>query len=228
MLPAIVQSLPIATGILLSSLPLTMIPLMLRTRSDGRALALFLAGWTFGFLLVGVAVLLLADSFSPSAEGPSRWVNWARVLLGVLLLWLAFKQWRGRPRAGEAAALPGWMSSMETMTPWRAAGLGMLLATLNPKYTVLIASGVLSIATATYQFGAQFGALLVFTAVASLGVFAPWLLSWILGQKAIAPMERFKVWLVRYNAIIMAVVLLVLGLVVLGNGTSGLVQQSVE
>ena len=104
----------------------------------------------------------------------------------------------------------------------------MLLATLNPKYTVLIASGVLSIATATYQFGAQFGALLVFTAVASLGVFAPWLLSWILGQKAIAPMERFKVWLVRYNAIIMAVVLLVLGLVVLGNGTSGLVQQSVE
>ena len=86
MLPALAQSLPIAVGILVSSLPLTMIPLILRTRSDGRALALFLAGWTFGFLLVGVAVLLLADSFSPSAEGPSRWVNWVRVLLGAVVL----------------------------------------------------------------------------------------------------------------------------------------------
>ena len=222
MLPAVAQSLPIAVGILLSSLPLTMIPLMLRTRSDGRALGLFLAGWTVGFLLVGVAVVLLADTLGPSPDGPSSWVNWVRVVLGLLLLWLAFKQWRGRPRAGEAATLPGWMSSMETMAPLRAAGLGLLLATLNPKYTVLIASGSLTIATATYQFGAQVGALVVFTAVASLGVFAPLLLSWMLGEKAVAPMERFKAWLVRYNALIMMLVLLVLGVVVLGNGISGL------
>ena len=125
MLPALAQSLPIAIGILVSSLPLTMIPLILRTRSDGRALAMFLAGWTTGFLLVGVAVLLLADTLGPSPDGPSSWVNWVRVVLGLLLLWLAFKHWRGRPRNGEAAALPGWMSSMETMTPWRAAGLGL-------------------------------------------------------------------------------------------------------
>ena len=222
MLPAIVQSLPIAIGILLSSLPLTMVPLMLRSRSDGRALGLFLVGWISGFLSVGVAVVLLADTLGPSPDGPSNWVNWVRVVLGVLLLWLAFKQWRGRPRNGEAAALPGWMSSMETMTPWRAAGLGLLLASLNPKYTVLIASGVLGIATATYQFGAQLGALAVFTLVSSLGVFAPLWLSWALGEKAVAPMEAFKAWLVRNNAIIMASVLLVLGAVVLGNGVSGL------
>ena len=111
---------------------------------------------------------------------------------------------------------------METMTPWRAAGLGLLLASLNPKYTVLIASGVLGIATATYQFGAQLGALAVFTLVSSLGVFAPLWLSWALGEKAVAPMEAFKAWLVRNNAIIMASVLLVLGAVVLGNGVSGL------
>ena len=111
---------------------------------------------------------------------------------------------------------------METMAPLRAAGLGLLLATLNPKYTVLIASGSLTIATATYQFGAQVGALVVFTAVASLGVFAPLLLSWMLGDKAVAPMERFQAWLVRYNALIMMVVLLVLGMVVLYNGISGL------
>ena len=75
MLPALAQSLPIAIGILVSSLPLTMIPLILRTRSDGRALAMFLAGWTTGFLLVGVAVLLLADTLGPSPDGPSNWVN---------------------------------------------------------------------------------------------------------------------------------------------------------
>ena len=92
MLPALAQSLPIAIGILVSSLPLTMIPLILRTRSDGRALAMFLAGWTTGFLLVGVAVLLLADTLGPSPDGPSNWVNWVRVVLGVLLLWLPFKQ----------------------------------------------------------------------------------------------------------------------------------------
>lgn len=220
MIPAIAQSLPVAVGILLSSLPLTVVPLILQTREDRWALTAFMAGWTTGFLLLGIAVLLLADTAAPDPEQPSTWIAVVRILLGALLFWLAFKQWRGRPGKGETPAMPGWMSNLQNMAPLRAAGLGLLLAAVNPKYTVLIASGTLSIATATYQLGAQLGALVVFMLISSLGVFAPFLLSWALGEKASTPLKRFQAWLVRHNALIMTVVLLSLGVVVTWNGVS--------
>ena len=43
------------------------------------------------------------------------------LVLGVVLLAYAVKQWRGRPRAGEESPTPGWMSTMDDFTPVKAA-----------------------------------------------------------------------------------------------------------
>ena len=63
-----------------------------------------------------------------------------------------------------------------------------------------------------------FTVLAVFTAVASLGVAAPVLVYLALGDRAAAPLAQTKAWIVQNNATTMATVLLLLGLVVLGNG----------
>jgi hypothetical protein len=218
MTPAIAYSLPLAIGVMISALPLTLIPLILLGHRDRRPMAWFLCGWSFGFLLIGSVALLLADVITPNPDGPPAWVNWARMLLGSLLLWLAWRQWGQRPHAGEPPVPPGWLSKIDGLTPRSAGTFGLLLSTVNPKYTALICSGALTIASATSLPRAQFGALLVFAAVSSLGVFMPLLLWWLFGKRVLAPLEKFKGWMVQYNATIMALVLASLGVVVMGNG----------
>ena len=62
---------------------------------------------------------LAGAGFGGSGE-PSAAVSWIKIGLGVLLLLLAVRQWRGRPKPGTDAALPGWMSAMDSLTPAKA------------------------------------------------------------------------------------------------------------
>ena len=43
-----------------------------------------------------------------------------------LLVLVAFKQWRRRPRAGETAPAPKWMSSLDGFGPAKALGAGVV------------------------------------------------------------------------------------------------------
>ena len=222
MLPAIVQSLPIAVGVLLASAPVIAITLILVTRGDAKAVLSFLSGWVCGFLVVGGLAILMVDLVSMESGTTPAWVNGLRILLGVLLLFLAWRQWQGRPRNGVAPAPPRWMERIDSLTPLRAAGLGFMLVAVNPKNMLLVLSGAVTIATTTLVPLAQLGALLVFTAVGSLGVSAPLLASLLLGERANAPLLRFKAWMMHNNASIMATVLLVLGVVLIANGVATL------
>src|SRR5690349_8119414 len=110
---AIGQVLPLGVGVALSPVPIIAVVLMLgtpRARSNGPA---FLLGWLLGLGLAGTIVLVVSNGADASSDdGPASWVSVLRLVLGVLLLLLAVKQWRGRPRAGEAAALPKWMQTI--------------------------------------------------------------------------------------------------------------------
>ena len=69
------------------------------------------------------------------ASTPIRGV--IQILLGAGLLLLALRQWRSRPKPGEDAVLPKWMSAIDTMNAGRGFGLGFLLAAVNPKNLLL-------------------------------------------------------------------------------------------
>jgi threonine/homoserine/homoserine lactone efflux protein len=60
-----------------------------------------------------------------------------KLVLGLLLLLVAVRQWRGRPRGDERPATPKWMAALDTFTPVKAAGAGVLLSGLNPKNALL-------------------------------------------------------------------------------------------
>jgi predicted transporter len=96
---AIGQMLPSAVGVAISPFPIVAVVLMLvtaRGRVNGPA---FLAGWWVGLAIVGTVVLVLAGSAGATDEGePATWVSVLELVLGVLLLLVALKQWRGRPR----------------------------------------------------------------------------------------------------------------------------------
>ena len=218
MFAAIAQSAPIAVGIIFSSIPLVAVTLALLTRPHKTAVLAFLLGWMAGITLVGSLVLLLADGSSRDAQTTPGWLAWARIAIGGLLLALAARQWRSRPRNGAVAPQPTWMDMLDTLSVPKAGGLGLALTTVNPKNLLLVVAGALSILAASPGPLGQWIALIVFTAIASLGVAAPAVLYLVLGDRAAAPLAQTKAWIVQNNATNMATVLLLLGLVVLGNG----------
>src|SRR5882672_194494 len=100
MADAIGQVLSLAVGVAISPVPIIAVVLMLATprgRVNGPA---FLGGWLVGLTVVGTAVLLISGGADASDVGaPATWVSWLQIVLGLALLAVAVRQWRGRPRA---------------------------------------------------------------------------------------------------------------------------------
>ena len=95
------------------------------------------------------------------------------LLLGAGLLLLALRQWRSRPAPGEQAALPKWMSAIDTMTAGKGFGLGFLLAAVNPKNLLMGAGAGLVIGSADLDTGDTVVAIVVFTVLAACSVAIP-------------------------------------------------------
>ncbi len=219
---AIGDFLPAAVGIAISPIPIVAVVLMLvsaRGRANGPA---FLLGWIVGVAGAGALLLVIAGAVGPTEDGePAGWVSWLKLVLGLALLFLALKQWRGRPRAGVEESMPAWMSSVEHFTPPKAAGAGVVLATVNPKNVILILAGMAAIAESGIPASEEAIALVVFTVIASIGAAVPVILSFALGERAAEPLERLKNWLAHNNAVIMTVILLVIGVKLIGDAIAG-------
>jgi hypothetical protein len=131
---------------------------------------------------------------------------------------------RGRPRGEEEPVMPAWMGAIDAFTPPKAAGTGALLSAVNPKNLVLVAAGAAAIAETGISAGGQVAALLVFTAVGSLGVAAPVVYSLALGDRAREPLGRLQVWAARNGPLILAVILLLVGVKLIGDALVALGQ----
>ena len=106
-----------------------------RGRVNGPA---FLLGWVDGIAVAGAILLAVAGRADAHDDGaPADWVSWLKLVLGVLLLLVALRQWRGRPHEGEEAATPKWMGALDAFTPVKAGGAGIVLSALNPKNLLL-------------------------------------------------------------------------------------------
>jgi threonine/homoserine/homoserine lactone efflux protein len=220
---AIGQMLPAAVGVAVSPLPIVAVVLMLvsrRGRTNGPA---FLAGWIVGLAIVGAIVLAVSSGAGASDGGqPATWVGVLKLVLGALLLLVGVKQWRGRPREPGQASPPKWMSSLDTFTPVKAGGAGALLSGLNPKNTLLAIGGAAAIAGTGIETGEQIVAYALFVVIASVGVGTPVVLALVMGDRSRKLLDEIKDWMGANNAVIMAVLLLLLGVKLIGDGISAL------
>ncbi|ACQ79019.1 conserved hypothetical protein [Beutenbergia cavernae DSM 12333] len=220
---AIGASLPIAVGVLVSPMPIVAVVLMLVTKRARSNAFSFLLGWVVGVALVGTLVILLMGGAADSDDGGTPlWAAIVKIVLGVGLLLLALKQWRGRPKRGEEPPAPRWMAAIEGFTPPKAFGLAFLLGAINPKNLLLVVSGAAAIVSATSERSDQFVALAVFVVVATIGVAAPVVVYLAMGTRAGAVLDDLKHWMVQNNAAIMTVLLLVLGMKMIGDGIGAL------
>jgi Sap, sulfolipid-1-addressing protein len=216
--------LPLALAVAICPLPIIAVILMLF--SDGaRAKSLaFLLGWVVGIVVAMTVLISVASTQSLSTGGaPSDTTSWIKVILGLLLVVAAVGQWRKRPAAGGEAAMPGWMTKIDTMKPLGAIGLGFLLSALNPKSLLLIAGGAITIAQADLSSADTAIVVGVFTLIGASTVAIPALGYLFLGDKIQPALNEAKAWLSTHNAAVMSVLLLVIGVTLFGKGFGALV-----
>jgi threonine/homoserine/homoserine lactone efflux protein len=220
---AIGSTLPLAVGVALSPIPIIAVVLMLtsrRARSNGPA---FVIGWLIGLAVVGAIVLSLAGPAGASKSGsPATWVSWVKVVLGAALLLVAVRQFRGRPKDSDEAALPKWMASIDSMKPLTVLGLAALLGGVNPKNLLLAVSAGASIAQTGISGGEQAIAYAVFALIGTIGVGTPVVVYFAMGERSAKMLAALKDWMGRHNAVIMSVLCLIIGVKLIGDAIGGL------
>ncbi len=220
----IADLLPLALGVALSMLGIVAVILMLfseRARSTSFG---YLIGWILGVAVVTIAVFFLADSIKQASGGAkSPMYGIVHLILGVLLILAALRNWRKRPKPGEEVAAPAWMSSIDTMTVGKAFGLGVLLSSINPKNLALLVAAGVAIAAAELNSTQVVIALVIFIIIACCSVAAPVIFYLVMGEKATPTLNSWKGWLINNNATVMTILFLVFGVVVLSKGIGALI-----
>jgi threonine/homoserine/homoserine lactone efflux protein len=220
---AIGQILPLAIGVALSPIPIIAVVLMLSTprgRANGPG---FLLGWLVGLTFVGTVVLLASGAGGAGDDGsPAAWVGWLKLALGAALLALAVRQWRGRPAHGEEAELPSWMKKIDTFTFGKSVAIGFGLSAVNPKNLLLTVAAAAAIAGLGLSAGDAAISLAVFVILGSLGLGVPIAIFFFMGGRAVAVLEEMRSWMGANNGAIMAVLFLVIGAKLIGDGIASL------
>jgi threonine/homoserine/homoserine lactone efflux protein len=213
------EILPLAVGIAISPIPIIAAILMLlspKARSTGVG---FLLGWVAG-ILVGVIVFTLLSAIlphdDPSVARPI--VGIVQLLLGVLLILAAIRQWSKRPKKGEQPALPKWMVAIDTMTAVRGFVLGFLLSAVNPKNLMMAVAAGLAIGAVDLPPWEGAITIAIYTLIAASTVAVPVIAHLVAAERMREPLEQLRGWLLQSNATIMAVLLVVIGVALLGKG----------
>jgi cytochrome c biogenesis protein CcdA len=83
-----------------------------------------------------------------------------------------------------------------------------------------VAAGA-AIAQTGIAAGEQVVAYVVFVLIATVGVGAPVVIAFALGDRSRDLLDRLKNWMGRHNAVIMAVLLLIIGVKLIGDAITG-------
>ncbi|ASD22563.1 hypothetical protein B7495_11085 [Cryobacterium sp. LW097] len=192
--------------------------MLLSPKARGTSIA-FLIGWVLG-VVVAVVVLTFVSSLLPGSDNDaSKPINGViKIILGALLLLLATKQWRSRPRTSAEPPLPKWMAAIDSMTPVRGLLLGFALSGVNPKNLLLGAAAGMAIGSEGLSAGEASLTIVIYTLIAASTVAVPVIAYLVASNQMARPLEELRTWLVHNNATVMAVLLLVIGVVLIGKG----------
>jgi hypothetical protein len=216
---ALGEVLPEAVGIAISPIPVVFVILMLvsaRAKTNGPA---FLVGWYVGLLVVTGIAYAVADAADASTSSTgSDGTHGVQIVLGAVLVVLAFRQLRNRPKPGEPEQTPRLFQAVDKVKAPAAFGLGALLSGVNPKNLLLGISAGIGIAQAGATGSSGVVAVALFAVLASVTVAAPVVIALVMGPKAERILGSWREWLMHNNATVMFVLFLVIGAKVLGQG----------
>ena len=220
MLDAFGAALPIAVGVAVSPFPIVAAVLVLLSPAGSASGLAFLAARVASVAFIAGLFAAISDLIVRSDE-VAPWVAVTRILVGIGLMVLAVGKWPRR-QTEQAADLPAWMRAIEDASPARAARIAVILSVANPKELLLGVGAGITIGSAGLPLGATLAVAAGYTALACATVAAPVIAFTAAPDRFRGRLEQLRELLLRHNAAIMSVVLLVIGAVLIGGGLSDL------
>jgi threonine/homoserine/homoserine lactone efflux protein len=213
------EVLTFAIGIAISPVPIIAVILMLFSQQARVNGPVFLVGWVVGLAVVSSVVYVVSDeSNAATSTSASDTISWGKIVLGVLFLLLAERQWRNRPGPDAEPEMPKWMASVDTLAPAKALGLAVVLAVVNPKNLLLTVGAAAGLAQLGISTTDAIVSLVVFVVVASLTLAGPVVYYLVRGEKAKVELDELKGWLAVHNAAVMTVLFVVFGVDLIAKG----------
>jgi hypothetical protein len=114
--------------------------------------------------------------------------------------------------------MPKWMARVDSLSPVQAAGLGVVLAAVNPKNLILTMGSAAGLAQLGLSTSDAIVAIAVFVLLGSVSIAGPVLYALVGGQRARASLDSAKEWLGAHNAAVMAALFLVFGVDLIAKG----------
>jgi hypothetical protein len=207
----------ISLALVIALSPLSIIPtvLVLQTPRPRPSSLAFLGGWLAALAVLTALFIGISGLLGGLHRSPPTWASWLRIVAGAALILFGIFRWLTRHRHTE---MPGWMRSFTGLTPARAGLTGAVMAVVRPEVLFICVAAGLAIGSAGLEVIRAWISAAVFVAIAGSTVALPVLAYAGAGGRLDDPLARFKDWMERHNAAMLAVVLILIGLLVLYKG----------
>lgn len=218
----IASLLPLIIGA--AVVPIWIIITLFLLRSEGGLVkaALFAAGAVCVRLLQGILFGYVfgaaQDATDESAQGLI--VSTLLVVIGILMLITAFKQWRKEDDPD--APPPKWIAAISGLSAAKAFGMGALLVAIAAKQWVFTLSAIAMIGEAQLSQAGNITAFLFYVLAAQSLVLAPIVVYAVAPTQSAKSLETAQSWLERYNRPIVITISTIFGTLFLWKGISGL------
>jgi len=217
------QLLPVGIAAALSTVPVTVLLVIMMSPRRRVAAVPYALGCLIGTVII-VVVASLAAQFLPESR-QRRGDEVAAVLelaLGSALLVVGIRTWRRRHRSGVTLQLPGWATSaLDSVGAVRAFGLGLIIE-LRPKSALLACVVSLQVHAAVRADPGPVGVIVIYVVIATSTVTLPVILTLISPERMEPRLAKAADTLAQDGQLISAIVLLMVGAVVIGSGLQDL------
>ncbi len=202
----------IVIGLAITLEPLTLVAfiLILSAEEGVRKGLAFVLGWMACLVAVIAAVILLTGGKPPRPHtAPSTAALVVKALLGVVLLWVAYRQ---RKRMGRPRKQPGWMARLDHLSLWAAAGLGVFLQPWT-----LVAAGAATVVQAKLLTAGDWLTLVLFCLLATSSFLVMELYAAFSPEAANARLAQVRAWIDTHTDQAIVVLSLIVGCFLLGS-----------
>ncbi|WP_160112822.1 GAP family protein [Mycobacterium sp. 3519A] len=216
---AIGEILPLAVALAAGPLPVIAIMLIL-VSDDAKAKGIgFVVGRIVGLaaiVAVGLVIFsLLDDPALANHQHPRPAMSVARIVIGAVLMVLAYRMWRQRNEPAKPSPLT---RRVDALTPSGSVGLGLLVSVIDPaSVSVGFLSGV-DIAAARLPVSTAVLVACAFVVLSTLTITVP-VAGYLVGGQAVRDrLVGIKGWLQTNEKAVMMVLFLLIGAMLIGRG----------
>lgn len=223
MLATIGQLLPLGLAAALSTVPVTVLLVIMMSPRRRVAAVPYAVGCLIGTMIIVVVASLAAQLLpEPRQRRGDEVVAVLELILGTALILVGLRTWRRRHGSGRDLQLPGWAgSAIDRLTAVRAFGLGVIIE-LRPKSALLACVVSLQVHAATREDPGPLGVIVIYVLIATSTVTLPVLATIISPERMEPRLSRAADTLGAEGQLISATVLLMIGCVVIGSGLQDL------